>query len=84
MTFFFIETKEAFIIDPVLDYDPFSNNVHPLLANAIIQFVENHGLNVSKIIDTHVHAVSFPTFYKNVNIDKLFLGSLDCCLLLEE
>jgi glyoxylase-like metal-dependent hydrolase (beta-lactamase superfamily II) len=63
MTFFLkIESKEAFIIDPVLNYDPFSSRVHPLHANALIQFVENHGLNVSKIIDTHVHAVSFPTF----------------------
>ncbi|CAO3652956.1 unnamed protein product [Mucor hiemalis] len=51
-----LETKEAFIIDPVLNYDPFSSTVHPLLAKSLIQFIEKYGLNVSKIIDTHVHA----------------------------
>ncbi|KAI8983469.1 beta-lactamase-like protein [Pilobolus umbonatus] len=51
-----LETKEAFVIDPVLNYDPFSSTVHPLMAKRLIQFVEKYGLNVSKIIDTHVHA----------------------------
>jgi glyoxylase-like metal-dependent hydrolase (beta-lactamase superfamily II) len=53
-----LETKEAFIIDPVLNYDPFSSTVHPLMAKSLIQFVEKYQLNVTKIIDTHVHAVS--------------------------
>ncbi|KAF7722748.1 hypothetical protein EC973_002732 [Apophysomyces ossiformis] len=51
-----IETKEAYIIDPVLDYDPFSATVRPKTANHILNFVKQHGLNVTKIIDTHVHA----------------------------
>ena len=53
------ETKEAFIVDPVLNYDPFSSTVHPLLAKTLMRFIEKYELNVSKIIDTHVHAVSF-------------------------
>ncbi|KAL7310579.1 hypothetical protein PS15m_010064 [Mucor circinelloides] len=51
-----LETKEAFIVDPVLNYDPFSSTVHPLLAKTLMQFIEKYELNVSKIIDTHVHA----------------------------
>ncbi|GAA5811775.1 hypothetical protein MFLAVUS_005218 [Mucor flavus] len=51
-----LETKEAYIIDPVLDYDPFSSTVHPSTAKRIIQFTEKYDLKVSKIIDTHVHA----------------------------
>lgn len=53
-----VETKEAYIIDPVLDYDPFSATVRPSSAKKIIEFVTKYGLNVTKIIDTHVHAVS--------------------------
>ncbi|KAI7847999.1 beta-lactamase-like protein [Circinella umbellata] len=51
-----IETKEAYIIDPVLDYDPFSASVRPSMAKRILDFIEKHNLNVTKIIDTHVHA----------------------------
>ncbi|GAA5802431.1 hypothetical protein HPULCUR_007896 [Helicostylum pulchrum] len=51
-----LETKEAYIIDPVLDYDPFSSTVHSLMAKRLIQFTEKYDLKVSKIIDTHVHA----------------------------
>ncbi|KAL0087670.1 beta-lactamase-like protein [Phycomyces blakesleeanus] len=51
-----IETREAYIIDPVLDYDPFSSCVHPSTAKQIIEFVRKHKLNITKIIDTHVHA----------------------------
>jgi glyoxylase-like metal-dependent hydrolase (beta-lactamase superfamily II) len=64
--FFFIESKEAFIVDPVLNYDPFSSIVHPLLAKTLIQFIEKYQLNVSKIIDTHVHAVKYQSKQKPI------------------
>ncbi|KAI9473414.1 MAG: beta-lactamase-like protein [Benjaminiella poitrasii] len=51
-----LETREAFIIDPVLNYDPFACTVSPLLAKSLISFIEKYQLKVSKIIDTHVHA----------------------------
>lgn len=60
------ETKEAYIIDPVLDYDPFSSTVHPSTAKRIIQFTEKYDLKVSKIIDTHVHAVSPTIIIKTI------------------
>ncbi|KAI8881665.1 beta-lactamase [Backusella circina FSU 941] len=51
-----LETREAYIVDPVLDYDPFASTVHPTMANSLLRFIEQHELNVTKIIDTHVHA----------------------------
>lgn len=58
-----LATKEAYVIDPVLDYDPFAALVRPVMAKKIIDFVTKHGLNVTKIIDTHVHAVSLSAWY---------------------
>ncbi|KAI9266085.1 hypothetical protein BY458DRAFT_540380 [Sporodiniella umbellata] len=49
-------TKEAHIIDPVLDYNPFSVKVHTSSADELLRFVEKHELNITKIIETHVHA----------------------------
>ncbi|KAI8388833.1 beta-lactamase-like protein [Radiomyces spectabilis] len=51
-----LETREAYIIDPVLDYDPFGGTVQGMMAEKILKFVQQHQLNVTKIIDTHVHA----------------------------
>ncbi|KAI8383055.1 metallo-beta-lactamase [Blakeslea trispora] len=51
-----LETREAVIIDPVLNYDPFTASVSPLTAKALVQFIQEHELKVTKIIDTHVHA----------------------------
>lgn len=53
-----IATKEAYIIDPVLDYDPFASKVHTATADNLLRFIESYELNVTKIIETHVHAVS--------------------------
>ncbi|KAI9275685.1 beta-lactamase-like protein [Phascolomyces articulosus] len=79
-----IETKEAYIIDPVLDYDPFSATVRPTMAKQILEFIEKHNLNVTKIIDTHVHAdhltaahylkdklPSKPEFWMGSNVTKV-------------
>jgi glyoxylase-like metal-dependent hydrolase (beta-lactamase superfamily II) len=49
-------TKEAYIVDPVLDYDPFGPSINTLSASNIIKFIEQHELNVTRIIETHVHA----------------------------
>jgi hypothetical protein len=42
----------------VLDYDPFSGTVRADTAKQLMEFVQKNHLNVTKIIDTHVHAVS--------------------------
>ncbi|KAI8137246.1 beta-lactamase-like protein [Fennellomyces sp. T-0311] len=79
-----IETKEAYIIDPVLDWDPFATTVRPTMAKRIIDFVTKNNLNVTKIIDTHVHAdhltaayylkqqlPSKPEFWMGSNVTKV-------------
>lgn len=53
-----IETKEAYVIDPVLDYDPFAGTVRPNTAKAVLDYIQKRRLHVTKIIDTHVHAVN--------------------------
>lgn len=70
-------------MDPVLNYDPFSSTVHPLLAKTLMQFIEKYELNVSKIIDTHVHAVSFFLVYtNNKSLTPFFYYSRTIYLLL--
>jgi glyoxylase-like metal-dependent hydrolase (beta-lactamase superfamily II) len=49
-------SKDAIIIDPVLDYDPASSKVWSESVEQIIQFVRGHGLNVHYILETHAHA----------------------------
>ncbi|ORX55052.1 Metallo-hydrolase/oxidoreductase [Hesseltinella vesiculosa] len=51
-----LDSREAYIIDSVLDYDPLGGVVYPKAANAILDFVRQHDLKVTRIIDTHVHA----------------------------
>ncbi len=50
------KTKVAAIIDPVLDYNPRSGKVATTSADRILAYVEEKGLNVDWILDTHVHA----------------------------
>lgn len=74
---FTVETREAYIVDPVLDYDPFASAVRPTMANSLLRFIEQHELNVTKIIDTHVHAVSLDMenlFFFFVNNLTLFFS----------
>lgn len=54
----FIETKEAYVIDAVLDYDAFAGTVQPNTAKSVLDYIQKHKLHVTKIIDTHVHAVN--------------------------
>jgi len=48
--------KQCAIIDPVLDYDPASGRTMKTSADALIKFVEEAGLRVSWILETHIHA----------------------------
>jgi hypothetical protein len=52
------ESRETVLIDPVLDYDAFSGTVKPDTAKELIEYVKKNNLTVTRIIDTHVHAVS--------------------------
>ncbi len=50
------ETKRAAIIDSVHDYDPKSGRTDTASADAVIDFVQQEGLEVDWILETHVHA----------------------------
>lgn len=49
-------TKQAAVIDSVLDYDAASGRTRHDSADEVIAFVRSAGLTVDWIIDTHVHA----------------------------
>ncbi len=49
-------TKDAVIIDPVLDLDPIAWRTSTKSADEVMQYVAESGLNVRYILDTHAHA----------------------------
>jgi glyoxylase-like metal-dependent hydrolase (beta-lactamase superfamily II) len=49
-------TKHAVIIDPVLDFDQASARTHTQFADQLIKHVEEDGLQVTWILETHIHA----------------------------
>ena len=52
-------TRKCAIIDPVLDFDEKSGATATSSADAILDYVEDHGLAVDLILDTHPHADHF-------------------------
>ncbi|MFT5683341.1 MAG: glyoxylase-like metal-dependent hydrolase (beta-lactamase superfamily II) [Myxococcota bacterium] len=49
-------TRQAMIIDPVLDYDPRAVSITTEAADAVIAFVRSQELSVAWILETHAHA----------------------------
>ena len=49
-------TKEAAIIDSVLDYNPFHAITSTKTADKLLEIVKENSLNVNWILETHVHA----------------------------
>ncbi len=50
------ETKQAAVIDPVLDYDPNSGEVDTRSVKAILRVAQEQGLTVVWTLETHAHA----------------------------
>ncbi|MCB0377923.1 MAG: MBL fold metallo-hydrolase [Bdellovibrionales bacterium] len=50
------DTKDAVIIDPVLNYEPWGSTLSHESFEELVGFVEKHGLNVHYILETHAHA----------------------------
>ena len=50
------QSGQCGIIDPVLDLDYASGTITTDSADALIQFIHDHGLTVAHILETHVHA----------------------------
>lgn len=49
-------TKDAVIIDPVLDYDPASGAIENNSLKLILDFIREHKLNPHYCLETHAHA----------------------------
>lgn len=50
------ETKDAVIIDPVLDYSPLGVSTETKSANHVLEFVRKRDLKVHYVMETHAHA----------------------------
>lgn len=50
------ETRDAVIIDPVLDYDPASSQTDTHSADEVSAFVQSERLRVHYVLETHAHA----------------------------
>ena len=53
------DTKQAAIIDPVLDFDEKSGRVSTEFSDRMLEHVRNQGLTVTWLLDTHPHADHF-------------------------
>jgi glyoxylase-like metal-dependent hydrolase (beta-lactamase superfamily II) len=49
-------SKDAIVIDPVLDYEPRSSSTATLSVDEVLAFVKEHGLHIRMIAETHAHA----------------------------
>ena len=52
-------TREAAIVDSVLDFDPSSGRTKTASADAVIDYVASHNLKVTWLLETHAHADHF-------------------------
>lgn len=50
------KTKDAIVIDPVLDYDPAASKTSEDSAKVVIEFLRSKELNLHFILETHAHA----------------------------
>ena len=49
-------SKDAIVIDPVLDYEPQSSSTATIAVDKVLAFLREHELNVQMIAETHAHA----------------------------
>ncbi|MCB9554941.1 MAG: MBL fold metallo-hydrolase [Deltaproteobacteria bacterium] len=49
-------TKDALVIDPVLDYDPLASQTSTASVDRLCAFIEAHRLRLHWILETHAHA----------------------------
>jgi glyoxylase-like metal-dependent hydrolase (beta-lactamase superfamily II) len=49
-------SKDAIVIDPVLDYEPQSSSTATISVDEILTFLRKHDLNVRMVAETHAHA----------------------------
>jgi len=49
-------TRVGVVIDPVTDYDPASGRTSQRSNEAVAQYLEDHGIRLAYVLDTHAHA----------------------------
>src|ERR1044071_6867188 len=49
-------SREAVVIDPVLDYDPADGTVDTRSSDRILRAAEANGLAINHVLETHAHA----------------------------
>lgn len=49
-------TKDALVIDPVLEFDPASGSIGTESVQGLAAFIAGQGYKVTRIIETHIHA----------------------------
>lgn len=71
------ETKDAAIIDSLLDFDSKSGKLTTESADLLLGFVRDHGLKVDLILETHVHAdhLSAAPYIKKQIGGRIAIGS---------
>lgn len=71
------DTKDAVVIDPVLEYDPVGSQTSTASAQRLVDIIVARGLNVHWIFETHAHAdhLSSSQFLKNKLGAKIAIGS---------
>jgi glyoxylase-like metal-dependent hydrolase (beta-lactamase superfamily II) len=50
------ETKDAVVIDPVLDYEPAASKIWTESAKVVVDFIRDNDLKLHYILETHAHA----------------------------
>ncbi len=50
------QTRDAVVIDPVLDYEPAASKIWTESSDVVIQFLKAYNLNLHYILETHAHA----------------------------
>jgi glyoxylase-like metal-dependent hydrolase (beta-lactamase superfamily II) len=71
------ESREAAVIDPVLDYDPTDGTVDTLSADKVIDAAQELGLKVTHVLETHAHAdhLSAAPLFKAKTGAKIGIGA---------
>ena len=75
-------SRQAAVIDPLLDYDPASGDVETRSAEAVLAAAEEQGLTVALVLETHPHAdhLSAAMFFKERTGARIGIGAGICAV----
>src|SRR5688572_30204851 len=70
-------SREAAVIDPVLDYDPVDGAADTRSAENVLAAAEQRGLTITHVLETHAHAdhLSAAPFFKARTGAKICIGA---------